>query len=166
MSAALHLVEAVPHGGSVMGAKPPLVKPDIYNFLYLFDETRILSRKAMKLAVWFTIVTPGEFYGVRLSRWYNVAKIDGKPRRHGGFKVGWNSAFIREYAAVFNSLPRRTNRIPMSPFEGVEIRGRVRTVVSGWHQSTIPQLLHYSVIEELLSAPGLTPTPTPCPTPT
>jgi hypothetical protein len=161
-----NVVDLVDKRGSIVGAKPPLVKPGIYELLYDFDETRILSRKSTKLVVWFKIITPGEFFGVKLPRYYNVTKLEGKARRYGGFKVGWKSAFIREYAALFNSVPSRADRVPMSRFEGVEIRGRVKTVVSGWRQSTIPQPLHYSVIDALLSVPTPSPTPAPAPAPT
>jgi hypothetical protein len=147
----------------VIGERPALVSPGVYNLIFLHHETMVLSRKSLKLALWFRIVTMGEHYGAKLPRYYNVARIEGKPRRGGGFRVGWSSAFTREYAALFNSLPARTDRIPMSPFEGAEVRGRVRTVTTGWRQKPIPALLQYSVIEEL--QPVVAPTPAPSPTP-
>jgi hypothetical protein len=156
--------------GKLIGAKPPLVTPGTYELLYEFDETLLLSGgKVPKLVLWFRITAHGQFMGTKLPRYYNVTKIEGKPRRGGGFRVGWRSAFIRDFAAIFNSVPGRTNRIPMSRFEGVDIRGVVKTVVSTWNQQSAPTTLHYSVIERLLPpapAVAVTPGPAPSPTPT
>lgn len=158
--------------GQVVGTKPPLVTPGTYNLMYELDETILLGKgRAPKLVTWFRITSHGEFLGVRLPRYYNVISLEGKPRRHGGFKVGWKSGFMRDFATVFESLPSRMNRIPMSKFEGVEIRGRVKTVVSGWDRKDgpLPVALHYSVIEKLLpltAAVSVTPSVTPVPTPT
>jgi hypothetical protein len=173
MSAAeLRVVEG--DQGQLIGAKPPLVTPGTYDLMYVFDETILLvGGRVPKLAIWFRITTPGQFIGTKLPRYYNVTTIEGKPRRSGGFKVGWRSAFMREFAAVFDSVPLRTNRIPMSRFEGTAVRGRVRTVTSTWYQKPSPVPLHYSVIEELLPptpvvspTPAVAPSPTPAPTPT
>ena len=157
--------------GQILGEKPPLVTPGTYELIYVYDETILLAAgRAPKLVLWFRIVTPGEFFGVKLPRYYNVRKLEGKPRRHGGFKVGWRSDFVRDFATLFGSTPPRANRIPTSKFEGVAIRGRVRTVTSTWKQKASPSALHYSVIDELLNpcapTPSVTATPSPTASPT
>lgn len=168
---ALHVVPATDARavGEVSGDKPALVPAGIYEVVYLYDETIILAKTANKgrgipkLVLWFRVVT-GEHMGAKLPAYYNVDAVEGRPRKYGGFKVGWRSHFMRDYATLFGA-PARRNRIPMSVFEGCVIRARVRTVMSTWKQKALPAALHYSVVDELLST-ETGPTPSPSPTPT
>lgn len=172
MTVALVAAEGVRAGcGQISGDKPPLVRAGDYELAYLYDETVLLGHgRVAKLVLWFRLVSPGDFFGVELPRYYNVERLEGKPRRYGDFKVkGWGNDFVRHYATLFGSLPQRKNRIPMGRFEGVIIRGDVRTVMSTWMQKTLPQALHYSTVGELkellTNGPSVTPSPTPRPTP-
>lgn len=168
---ALHAVPAASSraDGEIAGPRPALVPAGTYEVVYLYDETIILAKGANKgrgvpkLVLWFKVISPGEAFDAKLPAYYNVDQVEGRPRRYGGFKVGWRSNFMRDYATLFGE-PARRNRIPMSRFEGCVIRAKVRTVMSTWKQKPLPAALHYSVIDELLST-TTAPTPAPSPTP-
>ena len=105
--------------------------------------------RAPKLVLWFRVLTMGEHFEKRLPRFYNITRLVGRPAKHGRFKVGRSSAFLREYLRLF-STTNRLDRIPMSRFEQHILVGKVRTVRTGGDQKRIPDALHYSVIDELL----------------
>ena len=159
--------------GIVTGPRKPLVPPGTYKMMLVDYATITLAHgKAKKLVLRFRITDMGDFLGIELPRYYNV-DLEGKPRLRGKFKVGWGSSFMRDYATALGSLPKRMNRIPMGAFDGVEVRGLVRTVTSGWAYRkgdtghALPQPLYYSVVERLLPpAVALPPRPTPVLTPT
>jgi hypothetical protein len=74
-----------------------------------------------------------------------VESVFGRPGKHGRFKVGNSSKFLREYATLFHSVGR-LDRIPMSRFGQHIIVGKVRTVTMGGDQKRIPGAMQYSVI--------------------
>jgi hypothetical protein len=130
------------------GERPALVPPGTYELKFLHHETCVMFGRAPKLACWFTVITMGEHFGVKLARFYNVRRIIGRPARNGRFKAGWKCNFVREYGRLFR-LPSRLDRIAMSEFTRHVILGKVRTVTHGSDQAQIPDGLQYSVIEEL-----------------
>ncbi|HEY1891982.1 MAG TPA: hypothetical protein VGG63_16380 [Steroidobacteraceae bacterium] len=132
------------------GDRPALVEPGEYDLRFLHHETLILFGRASKLVLWFKIISMGSPYfdTVKLARFYNVKRIIGRPGRHGRFKVGFNSDFMREYGRLFRP-PSRLDRISMSAFERAIIVGRAKTVTRGSDQTAIPEGLQYSVLEEL-----------------
>jgi hypothetical protein len=135
---------------SIEGPELPLVKQGIYKFVFVSYETvRLFGGKSPKLILWFRIVSEGEHFGVTLPRYYNVKRIIGKPRKNGDFSIGRNSNFAREYAELF-SIPRRLDRMPMTIFKNKMIKGKSKTVTSGFNQKKIHKTLQYSVISELL----------------
>ena len=70
--------------GTVCGEKPPLVKPGVYDLAFLHHETaRLFGGRALKLVLWFRIITLGEYFEVVLPRYYNVLSIKGKPQKYG-----------------------------------------------------------------------------------
>ena len=106
-----------------------------------------------KLELKFKIITPGKYYGEILSRYYNV-NIIGKPQIDRHFKGPLSDHFIREYANLFG-LPQRLDRIPMSNFKKHIIKGKIKTVTTGYNQARIHRQLHYSVINELVKVKKL-----------
>lgn len=131
------------------GPRPALVTPGVYELRFDYHETMVLFGRASKLVLWFTVISMGPYFDcVRLPRFYNVKRIIGRPQRNGRFKVGFGSDFIREYARLFPA-PGRLDRIPMSAFSSHIILGRARTVIRGSDQSDIPEMLQYSVLDEL-----------------
>ena len=131
------------------GERPALIPPGTYELRFDHHETLILFGRASKLVLWFTIISMGPYFDVvKVPRFYNVKRIIGRPQKHGRFKCGFKSDFLREYARLFPA-PVRLDRIPMSEFRRHVVLGRVRTVTRGSDQGAIPESLQYSVIEEL-----------------
>ena len=131
------------------GDRPALVEPGQYELRFDHHETLVLFGRASKLVLWFTVISMGPYFdAVKLPRFYNVKRIIGRPQRGGRFKVGFGSDFLREYARLFPA-PQRLDRIPMSEFSRHVVIGRARTVTRGSDQSAIPDVLQYSVLDEL-----------------
>jgi hypothetical protein len=131
------------------GERPALVPPGTYEVSFCGFSTFVLFGRASKLNVQFKILTMGEHFEKRISRYYNVARIIGRPGPNGRFKCGFSSDFLREYAKLF-PVPNRLDRIPMTSFEKNIFTAKVRTVEKGSKQEAIPDGLRYSVISELI----------------
>lgn len=144
-------VSSVEAFGALDGPTPVLVKPGTYDLRFDYYATAMMFGRAPKVILHFTIIEMGceYFDAVQLPRYYNVTKLAERPRKYGRFKVGFRSNFLRDYARLFG-VPSRLDRIPMTAFERVIIRGRIRTVTEGSDQRVIPDGLQYSVIEELV----------------
>ena len=135
------------------GEQPPLIEPGRYKLAYIRHETVMLYGKAAKLVVWFRVVTFGPYFETVLPRWYNVKCLVGKQGKNGRFKVGHKSDFLREYLNCFEdqfAKNGRLDRVPVGNFEGVILRGEVRTVTKNSSGHNIPNLLKYSVISRLI----------------
>lgn len=130
--------------------RPVLVPPGEYDLAFTGFETWTMFQRAPKLTIWFTIAEPGEGFGQRVARYYNVIRLIGNRGRGGQFKVGGRSDFIRDYARLFSELPRRLDRIPMTRFENRVIRGMLRTVQKDHRQRELHELVQYSVVADLL----------------
>ena len=131
------------------GERPSLVPPGTYDVSFCGFSTFVLFGRASKLNVQFKIMTMGEHFEKRVSRYYNVTRLIGRPGPNGRFKVGFTSDFLRDYARLF-PVPNRLDRIPMSSFERHIFAAKVRTVDKGAQQEAIPDALRYSVIAELI----------------
>lgn len=139
--------EVAPFRGSI--DRPPLIPPGEYEAAFLGFETRMMFRKATKIILWFQIVEPGRAFGAKLARYYNAKRLRNKQGKHGAFEVGFKSEFLREYALVFNAVPPRLDRIPMTCWENKMVRVKVITVYKDGKQRSIPEPLQYSVISEI-----------------
>ena len=141
-----------PGSAQIDGDLSPLIKPQKYDLSFEYYETaKLFGGKAFKLVLWFKVITLGEYFDVRLPRYYNVKRIMGNPQKYGNFKIGAKCDFLREYANLFGlPVSGRLDRIPMSKFEGAIIEGKVRTVKHGINQHSIHEALQYSVIAELV----------------
>lgn len=143
MSSVVQLRDDAPANG------PAYVPPGEYELAFLDFETKRMFRNSEKLVLWFRVTDIGEGFGTTLARYYNVKHI-GRAGRGGRFKPERRSECLREYVLLFNVLPSRLDRIPMTPFDNRIIRGRVRSVKKNYSQRKIPKPLQYSVIDELL----------------
>jgi hypothetical protein len=133
------------------GERPALIPPGEYQLRFDYHETCVMFGRAPKLVLWFTVITPGAMFGnTRVPAFYNIRRLIGRPARHGRFKVGFKSGFLRDYFRLFTTPASRLDRIPMSAFKTSIIVGKVRTVERGSDQTEIPEPLRYSVIDELL----------------
>jgi hypothetical protein len=135
---------------AIDGERPSLVPPGVYEVGFVAFSTFILFGRASKLNLQFKVLTMGEHFEKRISRYYNVTRLIGRPGPCGRFKVGFCSDFAREYARLF-PMPNRLDRIPMSAFEKHIFLANVRTVEKGAQQESIPDALRYSTISELIS---------------
>jgi len=134
----------------IAGELPPKITPGEYDLVYVRHETaRMFKGRAHKLTMLFRIVTMGEFFEAELPRYYNVQNVARKRKKNGNFKVGLKCDFIREYYTLFPGRITRRDRIPMSPFKGSIITGRVITVKEA-RGRPIPTELQYSRIDQLL----------------
>ena len=132
----------------LLGDAPALVPPGEY--LVMLDWFRTVTMfKAPKLELVFTIVSHGPHYGTRLSRYYNIDRIIGKPQKGGRFKVGRNRDFTREFCSLFHHTGNRLDRLPMTRFDGATLKASVVTVKQARGQH-IPKALQYSKIDQLI----------------
>jgi len=139
------------HSGQIWGEELPLIPEGTYDIGYQNFSTSLMLGKNPKLVINFQIMNFGDQFGQIIPKYYGVKKLVGKPKKNGGFMVGRKSKFLREFLTLFpDQSVKRLDRIPMSRFQGVIIKGKVKTVVKGFDQRKIPEALQYSVIEDLL----------------
>jgi len=131
--------------------KPPLIKPGEYPLGFEYHETARLFNQP-KLILWFTVLSDGEYHGIKLKRFYNVRSLIGQPGKNGKYNPsGWSSDLIREYAHLFGSIPDdRLDRLSLKPFNKVIIIGEVKTVSLDLKKRGIPVCVQYSVIGRLI----------------
>jgi len=133
--------------------KPPLIKPGEYPLGFDHHETARLFNQP-KLILLFTVLSDGEYHGIKLRRFYNVRSLIGKPGRGGKYHPsGWSSDLIREYALLFGSIPDdRLDRLSLNPYKNVIITGEVKTVSRDSKKRGISECVQYSVIKRLIKA--------------
>lgn len=152
--------------------RPPLLPPGRYTLKCVGHETKLIFKRP-KLYVWFEVMDLGEYFQVRIPRYYGIRHTvpQRKYGKNGRFAVGWKSDFVREYGLLFGE-PQRPDRLAMTAFRNVLVYGKVRTVESSHSQKERPDWLKYSVVEELLGLaegqghPIPSPAPSPSPPPT
>lgn len=126
--------------------RPPLIPPGIYNLAFISYELKSMFRgKAHKMYLHFSVTDAGPGFGKKLVAYYNLQWINGKK-----WKCGFKSNFLRDYVRLFDEVPERLDRVPMTPFKNHIIKAKVKTVTHGADQKPIPKLLQYSVIQELV----------------
>jgi len=128
----------------------PLIPPGEYIFRLAGYSTWLMFGRNPKLILEFTIVDSEMYGGVTLNKYYNVKKFKGRSGRNGNFVATPKSNFMRDFYRICPAYPpKRLDRIPMSRLEGIDVRGKVKTVTKGYDQKEIPEPLQYSVIEEI-----------------
>lgn len=126
--------------------RPPLIPPGIYDLAFVSYETKSMFRgKANKLYLHFKVMDMGPAFEAELVAYYNLQWVNGKK-----WKVGFKSNFLRDYVRLFDEVPDRLDRIPMTRFKEHLIKAKVKTVTHGADQKPIHKLLQYSVIQELI----------------
>ena len=124
------------------------VKPG--NYRVMLDNYRTVRMfKCPKVELIFSIVSFGDAHGVRISRFFNVDRFVGKPRKNGGFSVSSTRDFPREFLSLFNYEAKRKDRYPMSLFNGATIEAKVVTVKEA-RGIELPKQLRYSKIQRLI----------------
>ncbi len=133
-----------PAQGRIVGSRPPLVKAGTYEVVYARHKSSLMFGNSPKIEVWFRIVTPGEFFGMELPRYYNALKL----RRGGGFDVARGSDYTVEYARCLESEFVLRGFNPPDSIRRFTLKARVREI-STIRGQALPKLLQYSVIGKL-----------------
>ena len=125
------------------------------NYRVAFDyyETATHFGNVPKMGLHFHVSEFGEYFETPLTRWYTVDRIIGKPRKNGNFQSKKQSCVLLiEYVCCFRNypIPKRLDRIPMSPWNKHEFRVKVRNVRTNSRQLRIPSELQYSTIDSIL----------------
>ena len=138
------------HAYVIIGDNLPLLPPGEYTFQFVSYSTWMMFGRSPKLILEFVITDKEIYRGVKLNKYYNVKKLKGRHGKNGTFTVSRKSDFMRDLFRICPAYPpKRLDRIPMSRFEGIDIRGQVKTVTKGHDQKDIPEPLQYSVIKEI-----------------
>lgn len=141
-------ISDAPISGDVL----PLIPPGVYEMRFMYHETANMFGKSRKIIFWFQVVEFGDYYGVKLARFYNADRIIGKQGRSGKFSIKRGADLLREFLNVFPDYrpPKRFDRIPISYYKNVIVRCRVDTCTKDSQQRDTHELLHYSVVKEIL----------------
>lgn len=129
--------------------RPPLIPPGEYLLKLDSWSTAMMWGRSPKLIMTFIVVSVGNYFGLKIQRYYNVDRLIGKPGKSGQFKLRWSSDAVREYATLIHA-PSRLDRVYLEHYSRLVIVGRVKTVEKTSLQKNLPEALRYSVIEELL----------------
>jgi hypothetical protein len=72
---------------------------------------------APRVVMVFTIAV-GKHYGVAIPGYYRASRLEGKPRRNGGFLIGTRSRLYRDLARMLGRLPPK-NMVPVEDLHGL-----------------------------------------------
>lgn len=136
-------------GEGVIEGLRPHIPPGIYQLAFISHHTMIFCR-GPKVVLRFRVIEQGPHFGVELERFYNVRQLLGKSGKNGRFKVGSSSDLVLEFCRVAYDRITRLDRLPLSAMKNFIIKGVVHTVVKNRNQKTLPDVLQYSVVKELI----------------
>ena len=144
-----HSAAPEPGDFEIVGEFQALLPPGNYQACFVSWWTGIMFARAPKLALTFKIVTPGDYFGKLVSRWYNAKELIGKHGKSGRFRVGHRSDFLDDYVRLVG-MPSRTDRVSLNALRSLVLLVSVQTVETNRRQRTIAEPLRYSVIRELI----------------
>ena len=127
----------------------PIVQEGRYNVGYVEHETCINFGKP-KVVFSFRVLDYGKYNGAILKRFYNVARLIGKPAKGGNFKPPRRGDFMVEFVQCFHVDPRRLDRLPLSYFSQNILVAKVETVKRTSYNKITPEQMQYSKISELI----------------
>jgi hypothetical protein len=136
-------------GGELVGEQPALIPEGDYQLRMTHWQTAVMWGRSQKVILHFTVCDPGEHFGVKLQRYYNVERIIGHPTKSRRFRVRWNQDLVREYCRLFPAV-NRLDRVDLDRLTRVVVTGRVKTVTTSSKQKTIADAVQYSVVCELV----------------
>jgi len=135
--------------GVVVGSVWPLLRDSTYVMRYLYHET-VIAFRTPKVILHMQIIEPGEHNGKRLIRAYRVKELMGKPRKWGRFELGRHHELFLTFARLHDKRLRH-DRISLRALGKVLLRATTRTVTTDYRHRPLPEALHYSVVDELVS---------------
>ena len=119
---------------------PPLIPEGIYSVIYV-EEQEARFQGSQKLYIYFSIVDQGPHFQTILYRAYN----NYSPPRKG-------SAIYNDMRLLYGKRLRKNTKLSTTLFKGRIISVRVRTVIKDYKQRDLPEHMHYSVVDAILSA--------------
>jgi hypothetical protein len=146
--------EDEPHeGGGAVDGECVLVPEGEYELRYVDYETATYFGSP-KVVVHFAIVSPEEYAGLPIDRFYNVKRLAGPPGLYGKYVAARRGDLIREYSEIVGRTGR-LDRISFMPFKDQRIIGQIETVRFNYKRDPLPESEYYSRIGKLVSVlPG------------
>ncbi len=133
----------------VEGKRWPLLPDCEYVMRYLYHET-VMAFRTPKVILHMQIVEPGQHHAKRLIQAYRVRELKGKPRKWGRFKLTRHQDLFITLAHLYGKRLRH-DRVSLRALGKVLLRATTRTVATDYRQRPLPEVLHYSVVDELVS---------------
>jgi len=137
--------------GELDGDRLVQIAPGRYEATFVRHELRSLyGGGALKLVLWFRVVSPGQAFGVSVPKYYNVKKRAGSSERGQSFVVGGKSDFFRDYVRLLDLMPQRKDRMSPDRFRGKVFEVQVRFVERDSKQNRIAKGARYTVIDQII----------------
>ena len=133
-----------------------LLKPQMPAGEYIveFDHyyTTTMFRESTPKVVMVFYIADGDYEGVRIERFYTVARLYGESERNGRFKPkGQTCQLMMEFCSCFPDQEiERLDRLPMSRWLTGRFLVLLRGVTKNHEKETIPTQLKYSVIDRII----------------
>lgn len=134
-------------GGRVIGPLC-LIPSGNYEVAYLYYETGVYWGKP-KVVVHFSVINHDTYAGTEVDRFYNVASLDGPPRRYGGFSAGCRGDLYREYIGLRSEAVRR-DRISYAFLKEKRVLAQIEPVTRDYQRRPLPSDDQYSRITNLI----------------
>lgn len=140
----------------------PLVPEGRYRVKFVECVTR-QTMYGPKVYLRFVVISPEEFAGTCLWRYYNAKRLTSPEGPGGGFALSLKGDGYRELTRLLNAL-LRADRIPMSHLKLIEFTAEVRTIARDGKGNEPHEFTRYSKIK-LLHRIDTEPKPAPYPSP-
>jgi len=134
--------------GIIEGDQWPLVPDGEYVVRFLRHDTATVFRTP-KLFLRFEIIGPTHA-GALLYAAFRVKHLKGQPGKNGRFVIHRGSDLVRQLATI-HGWNMRLDRISLRSLRHCLLRVRTRTVEKDHKQRLKPEVLRYSVVDELRS---------------
>ena len=146
-SASEDAVETKEGGGHIIGSCIA-VPEGRYELRYMSYRTGYFRDQA-KVTVYFAIISPEDYAGVTVERFYNVDELKGRPRKYGNFNVSARRTLVREFSSLLGQ-PSRLDRISFVRLRDKRIVGEVETVTTNYEKRALSLNSQYSRVARLI----------------
>lgn len=161
MSGSPQPVSRLPHAATaLLAGSPPTEEIVVEGFRPLLPEGIWLEAKltghdtafifnAPKVILHFSIVQPGEYFGVTLFRAFRVKRLIGRTGPNGRFVLGARSDLYTELVKLLD-IKVRADRASLRALKQMLFRVKTRTVRKNHEQKATPEVLCYTTIDEIV----------------
>ena len=147
------VAEEPDEGGGTVDGECVLVPEGEYELRYVDYETGHYFG-GPKVVVHYAIISPEEYAGLPVDRFYNASRLTGPPGRFGKYAAPRRGHLVRE----FNRLIGRSGRLDRLRFAQLKDRrviGEIETVTTDHKHEELPDDDRYSRIKRLIDVlPG------------